>query len=395
MRTRACTLLMTTFAWACAQEAAGGRPKSRVALIGELRERKLAQPILSDTGGKKFTRFLSRVSDLADLPAGVQITPGGMPARSGLAVGLSYIQRDFLSTGVTLQASIAGSARRFVATHVSLKVRAFDVFASYRRFPSLDYYGQGSGSDRTGRADYLRQDASIGAGVSVRPSRIFSFGGNGRVFYLTTAPGSDDEFASVSQVYGRTGAPGLGVNPMFLVSAAFAELDNRVFRGGPKSGGLYRMQAARYFSRGRYSFTQFDGSGQHYFPLLNETKVIAVRARLSVSRADSGSVVPFYLQPTLGGPRTLRGYRAYRFHADNALLMTAEYRWEVARGVDMAVFTDAGNVFSAWKELRTEALKKTYGLGLRLRRLRDVFLRLDAGVSREGFHAWLTFDDAF
>ena len=46
--------------------------------------------------------------------------------------------------------------------------------------------------------------------------------------------------------------------------------------------------------------------------------------------------VPFYLQRTLGGPDDLRGFRHLRFRDRNALLLQAEYRWEIFTAVDGA-----------------------------------------------------------
>ena len=39
--------------------------------------------------------------------------------------------------------------------------------------------------------------------------------------------------------------------------------------------------------------------------------------------------MPFYLMPTLGGNDTLRGFREYRFRGPHAILLQAEYRWEI------------------------------------------------------------------
>ena len=59
--------------------------------------------------------------------------------------------------------------------------------------------------------------------------------------------------------------------------------------------------------------------------------------------ADEGSV-PFYLQPSLGGPNSLRSFADYRFHDRNMLLANAELRIAMMTHVDLAVFADAGNV---------------------------------------------------
>ena len=64
-------------------------------------------------------------------------------------------------------------------------------------------------------------------------------------------------------------------------------------------------------------------------PLFNETRVIAVHGAASLTDTNGAQQVPFYLQPTLGGPDTLRGYRFERFYGNNSTLLTAEYRWDV------------------------------------------------------------------
>ena len=52
--------------------------------------------------------------------------------------------------------------------------------------------------------------------------------------------------------------------------------------------------------------------------------------------------MPFYQQPTLGGPDALRGFRPFRFYDNNAVLVQGEYRWEASRSLDVALFADGG-----------------------------------------------------
>ena len=59
-----------------------------------------------------------------------------------------------------------------------------------------------------------------------------------------------------------------------------------------------------------------------------------VKARFSYAGDDR--VVPFYLQPKLGGNFELRGFNQYRFHDNNAFMAALEHRWYAFSGLEMA-----------------------------------------------------------
>src|SRR5262249_1864109 len=91
--------------------------------------------------------------------------------------------------------------------------------------------------------------------------------------------------------------------------------------------------------------------------------VFAFRAKSVLTYSDAP--LPFYMQPALGGSEDLRGYRPYRFRGNNLLVMSAEYRWEVFSGLDMALFADAGRVAMKKSDLITRDLETSGGFGLR------------------------------
>jgi outer membrane protein assembly factor BamA len=123
--------------------------------------------------------------------------------------------------------------------------------------------------------------------------------------------------------------------------------------------------------------------------------VIAFRALGEFTDPRRGQFVPFYLQPNLGGPDNLRGYRAYRFYDNTAVVATAEYRCEIFSGLDMALFADAGNVFPRWQDIKVTGVKTDAGFGFRFNVRNNVFMRLDTGFSREGFQVWFNFANIF
>jgi hemolysin activation/secretion protein len=130
-------------------------------------------------------------------------------------------------------------------------------------------------------------------------------------------------------------------------------------------------------------------------PFLNEKRVLAFRAMTQLSWADAGHRIPFYMQPTLGGSDDLRGFRPYRFYDNNMVLLNGEYRWEVAPALDMALFVDAGKVFSRPGDISLSKLEKAGGLGFRFKNRDGVVVRLDAGVSNEGVQVWFKFSPPF
>ncbi len=100
----------------------------------------------------------------------------------------------------------------------------------------------------------------------------------------------------------------------------------------------------------------------------------------------------FYMQPTLGSDVDLRGYRRYRFSDENAVALTAEYRFEVSTGFDFAVFGDTGEVFHSPGDWRAAEMKFSEGFGFRLKGpQKNLVGRLDVGFSKEGFRVWLKF----
>jgi outer membrane translocation and assembly module TamA len=73
--------------------------------------------------------------------------------------------------------------------------------------------------------------------------------------------------------------------------------------------------------------------------------------------------------------------------------MSAEHRWHVFNGLDMAMFVDAGKVAPTKSELNFADLKYSGGLGLRVRFFDAVVSRIDFAVGREEFRWMWTFSD--
>jgi outer membrane protein assembly factor BamA len=102
-------------------------------------------------------------------------------------------------------------------------------------------------------------------------------------------------------------------------------------------------------------------------------------------------MIPFYLQPSLGGQNTLRSYADYRFHDRHLLMANAEVRVAMMTHVDAAGFFDAGNVSARIGDLNLG--KRSYGAGLRVHTRRQTFARLDVAHGGEGWQLVLRLTD--
>jgi outer membrane protein assembly factor BamA len=202
---------------------------------------------------------------------------------------------------------------------------------------------------------------------------------------------------STDQQFGEVTTPGISQQADFIRYGALLQYDYRDRPGNARAGGLYYAQWGRYQdqTRGAFSHHRVDIEAQQFIPLLNARRVIALRGRTTLTSAGAGQRVPFYLQPVVGGSESVRGYRPFRFYGDQSLLMTAEYRYEVFSGLDMAVFADAGKVANRKRDIHFRDLESSIGVGMRFNVRNNVFLRIDTAFSHEGFQVWFKFNNVF
>jgi outer membrane protein assembly factor BamA len=165
-----------------------------------------------------------------------------------------------------------------------------------------------------------------------------------------------------------------------------------------RAGSLLDIDVRRVVDTagGAYTFTSTRVDAQQFVPFWNRTRVLALRALAEHNVADAGAEVPFYLQPTIGGSRTLRGYQRQRFRDASMLLVQAEYRYEVNTFLMAAVFADAGQVAPSLARVRVRDFSTDYGVGLRFGYTTGVALRTDLAFGGEDVaRLALTFSAAF
>jgi hypothetical protein len=338
-------------------------------------------------------------------PSGPQAVLGGMRTGEGLSAGIGWRQTDIWQERLGLRTTARGTlsgAHMFDARldfhTLTTQKSFFNLYAKYESSPRMDFYGLGPSSQDANRSSYLLQDFAVDfqAGVEVTPRlRIGATGGG---IYVRTGRGRRSGVPSTDEEFAPEEAPGIGEDPQSYDRwGAFVAVDHRDSRTGPRSGWLYGARVRQYFDRTdeRFSFRQAELEIQQYFPYFNGTRVIALRAATVLSWTGTDHQVPVYFMPTVGRNNTLRGFGRYRFTDNHSLALSAEHRWYVFRGLDMAIFADAGKVVARKADVDFNNLQFAWGIGFRTRIRNTVIMRTDVAVSREGFQLIWTFSDVF
>jgi outer membrane protein assembly factor BamA len=305
---------------------------------------------------------------------------------------------------VIIDGSAAASSSRGTFAQASVEVPRlagdhFGVGGQVKRqdFTRLGYFGIGANSLESDATDYRLENTDYLVFANVKPQSGMIVGA--RIGYSPSVtierpraandPATQDHFTIVT-------APGLGDTPAFLHGAAYVTLDTRDHPSRPTSGGDYRLTVSAFNDRdsGSYSFRQMEAEASQFIPILNEHSVIALRGRVVASDTANGGAIPFYVLPTLGGSRSLRGYDDYRFRDRNLLLLNAEYRWRVFGAIDGALFYDAGKVAPRFGDLDLTHLKSSYGIGFRAHSGDTTVFRVDIGRGSEGTRLLVSLTDA-
>ena len=402
-----------------AQQQSGSAVATRQEQI-EAEQRQKATTLTSETPPHEerlFLKTMKRISDVLQVgPVHVQV--GGLPGGSGLSAGPALEWRS-RSDDIRLGTSLIGSVRQYYMGRSGLLLPnladrrlSIGVFGAYSYAPTLDYYGPGPDSLKENRTDYLEENTSVDLRFRWSPPRTHvSWDANLGLLFVNVGPGTSSSIPSTETVFGPAQAPGIDVQSNFARAAYlidFNYLDSGIDYGNilfnyrnapfdyryvplnPRKGIRAVAGWQQYFDivHGDFSFGRLSADAEGYIPFWNKKRVIALHAGTELSYHRNDQVVPFYLQPTLGGPDDNRGFRRYRFYDDNVIRLNAEYRWEVTSGFNLAAFADAGKVFNKPGQISLSNLESSVGFGLRFTTYKRLLVRIDTGFSHEGSQVW-------
>lgn len=267
--------------------------------------------------------------------------------------------------------------------------------AGWRDATQVGFYGLGMDTRQTDRADFRFQQAYAHVTGMWRPSPWFRASATGGFEdYTLEEPTGNRQ--SVSEAYTPATAPGLGASPSFLHTDLRLGLDTRTTPGYSRVGSYLGGGLASYIDPDdTYSFNLVNLEGVQHIPLLRETWVVSLRARVQTT-VDDDDVVPYFLMPALGSSSTLRAYSSRRFRDRHSLLASGEFRWIPNRlGMDMALFYDAGKVTSRRADLNFSKLEHNAGIGVRLHGPSLTLIRIELAKGSEGWNTVFASSAAF
>jgi hypothetical protein len=402
-----CTVIMLCCASSVAQEAGTQSPETRSAKIvdAEKAKAKSLNPVEASHGEQEFDRFEEKIIDPLINPNGLAFQLGGLPTGGGFSLGPRYVRRGLLDEHLISDSYFVGSTKKWYKGQQTLDFVGlmdnhleFTAAGAYQNAASMPYYGQGPDSNKNNRSDFRSEFTSAHFGgqfhlLRQKLSTGYSVGG----LLVNVGPGDLGGWPSTDKIFNEANTPGLEKQSNFITGTASvtANLTSPSF-SNPK-GLVVEAQDTQFWdqSGNNSSFHLLQTQATYYVPFINGMRALAFRARNETAFHEAGQQVPFYLQPTLGGPDDLRGYERYRFYDNGTSVLSGEYRWSVAGSVEMALFGDGGNVYGRPGLIGLRDLRGDGGIGMRFKNKQQEIMRFDVGFSPEGVKVWFVFNNAF
>jgi hypothetical protein len=309
---------------------------------------------------------------------------GGMPFGVGFIQHLSPYNYVDIRASYTVR-NYKRAEVEFVAPRLFRRRGALSVVGGWRDATEVGFFGLGTSSSQGNRANFGFEEPHGSAELTFWPTReLFLFRGGVELSRWSLKQGRGGS-PSVDEVYTPRTLPGLGTTTTYVHTHGTIGLDWRPQPGYARRGGFYAITAHDYEDRDdRFGFEQVDYEAVQHVPILRDTWVVSLRARVQTTSRKDGQEVPFYMLPSLGGGTNLRGFSSWRFRDRNSLLMQAEWRIMANRFFDTALFYDSGKVASRAADLDFNGLQHDYGFGARFHTPMSTPLRIDVAKGPDG-----------
>lgn len=330
---------------------------------------------------------------------GIRPRFGTLGPGSGFGIGVEYFRPNLSNERFLVRSSVSGSLQRFFMVDGEFEARRIagkgfvNVLAFHRFSPSIDFYGEGPNSSIANLSTYALEENNAQVTAGWQFTRRVRAGVLGRYLVPNAVTSVNPNRRPVEAVFTRGQLPGIGAEEPYVEAGAFVELSPNPELGAPPGGNRAALRWSHYNSRetGRASFSRLEAFGERTQMFLNQQRAIVLRVHTVMTMPRDGAIVPFYLQPQLGGFDELRGFAGRRFYDNNLVSATAEYQWQVLTGISLAVFADCGKVFPRWNDWSLGGLERSYGFGVRLGQGGLATGRFDIAFSREGAQFWVVF----
>jgi hypothetical protein len=379
--------------------------RAQAVIDAEQEKAKHLEPQEPPRGERKFDHIETDILDRIFNANGPSLKFGGIPTGGGFSLGPQYTRQDLLADHLTWNTFIVGSTRKWYGGGSSFDFHGlanghleFRTDGGYQNSASVWYFGEGPDSSKSNKTDFDREFttahfSALGHFFDQKLTVGYTVGG----LLVHVGPGDLSSTPTTEKLFTEADTPGLAQQANFVTGTTTVQLDfSRVGFSNPE-GLQIEADDSQFFDQSglQANFHLLETQATYYQPLTNGTRTVIFRVRNETAFAENNQTVPFYLQPTLGGPDDLRGYDRYRFYADGNSVATVEYRWSISQTLEMAVFGDGGNVYQRPGLIGFRDLRGDGGFGLRFKNKQTTVMRFDVGFSPEGVNVWFVFNDVF
>ncbi len=253
----------------------------------------------------------------------------------------------------------------------------FHIYARTRKLPQMAFYGIGPNTNLNNQAFFSERDTLAGVDASNPLASWIELGGKIETIWNSAGVPSSALAQSITTLYPTT--PGLAAQPnLFHYELSL----HPHYPAQPPfifdymiSYGFYQDHSTGQSSFRRLKFNLYN----NFYPfhttdveckrITNKDIFFTLHSLIIASDTSAGHVVPFYLQPTLGGSdvnndASLRGFKDYQFRGPDAILMQAEYNHRLWKYLGAYAFYDAGKVALHTGDLNFSNLRQSYGVGV-------------------------------
>lgn len=346
--------------------------------------------------------FASEWRDNFDIDA--VATPNGS-WRAGL-----YLKAYRLPGG-TIRMSFPGSHSHAHAPLFSV-APLFNFYSQFISLNQIDYYGIGPNTSRTAKTDFGFNEDITGASAVLPLSRPLpkarlSIDLQLNARFPSVRPGPTGE-PSTQMVYTEDNTPGLTHQTGYLQPSEGLRLTPSLFNGYLRLNYFGVFQQFIAPANSAYSFRRWEADFTNSIPLYNflplrssrhngpddcsgsgdtlpavpcpvvsatqklEGSVI-LSAFLSESMASSGSRIPFYFMPTIGGSdidgtRMIASYHDYRFRGPDLILFKGSIEHSLGRlPVGILLSAEGGKIAVRRDDIGLDHFRHTFSVGFTLR----------------------------
>jgi hypothetical protein len=317
------------------------------------------EAVTSDMGGMPL---LFRTPETGMAIGGVLLYTSGLDKKraSPIISGLMYTEKKQILWGVGARQILDGEDSSVYA------------YSEIAKFPQT-FFGVGRETRRADATAYQeeRQNLEFGGDRELIPHLSVGSGLILRNDKFKTLESNGEGLLGSGRYLGEVGGPQRGAQVYLL----WESTNDNYF---PSEGMKVQLFSQHYFKQwgSRYPFSA-QKLDARFYQLLAPNWIQAHQFFIQNLNGDP----PFYQLAQLGGNDLLRGYYKGRYRDRKMIIMQTETRYRFSKYWNLALFGGLGNVSKLWYEMPDEALKPSYGTGVRyqISPKQKINVRLDVG----------------